>query len=373
MTDRSRCLAHFSGGCQVVALVFSTLMFASTHATAQTAAKPDPDVLTFTNGDQLTGKVVSETGGVVMFQSDMAGKADGSVGRPAPQVPVGTISYSNDEISVSEGAGEVKDVPAKDAAYVVDGTDFQNAMQHEPSYLQGWHGGATVGASLVQATQTSRTFTGAVGLVRTAPDVNWLAPRNKTILDASAAYSSLTQPAVGTTPASSAKTNILHGDVEHDWFLTPRFYALVDASADHNLGSGLKIQQTYGGGAGYAVIRQPVQTLDVKADVHYSRQEFYPAGLGLTGLELNLIGINVGEICMRKLVHGMVFNESALVQPAFNHPSAFTAQFVAGLLFPAYKNFGFSLGMQDNYINNPPTGYKNNTFLFTAGLNYTFK
>jgi hypothetical protein len=115
-----------------------------------------------------------------------------------------------------------------------------------------------------------------------------------------------------------------------------------------------------------------MQTLDVKGDVHYSRQEFYPAGLGLTGASLNLIGINVGEIYMRKLVHGMVFNESGLVQPAFNHPSAFTAQFIAGLLFPAYKNFGFSLGTQDNY-NNPPPGYKNNTFLFTAGLNYTFK
>ena len=61
MTHRSRYLAHFSGGCQVVALALSALMFVSTYATAQTAAKTDPDVLTFTNGDQLTGKVVSET------------------------------------------------------------------------------------------------------------------------------------------------------------------------------------------------------------------------------------------------------------------------------------------------------------------------
>ncbi len=47
--------------------------------------------------------------------------------------------------------------------------------------------------------------------------------------------------------------------------------------------------------------------------------------------------------------------------------------FVTGLIFPVYKNFGFSLGAQDNYINNPPSGYKSNTFQFTAGLNYTFK
>jgi hypothetical protein len=108
-------------------------------------------------------------------------------------------------------------------------------------------------------------------------------------------------------------------------------YALVDASADHNLGAGLNLQKTYGAGAGYAVIRKPVQTLDVKGDVHFSRQEFYPAGPGLADVSLNVIGINVGEIYTRKLVHGMAFNESALVQPAFNHPSAFTAQFVAGL------------------------------------------
>jgi hypothetical protein len=302
MTDRSISLAYFSGVCQAAALALLTLMFASTHAAAQAAAKPGVDVLTFINGDQLTGKVVSETGGVVTFQSDMASKADGSGGgtitvpwsrikelhsaqkfaiitkdqklrveKPAPQVPVGTVSYANDEISISGGGSEIKNIPAKDAAYIVDDASFEKAMRQEPSFLQGWHGAATLGASLVESTQTSRTFTGAIGLVRTAPDVDWLAPRNKTIFDASAAYSSLTQPAVGTTPTSSAKTNILHGDIERDWFLTSRFYALVDASADHNLGAGLKVQQTYGAGAGYAVIRQPVQTLDVKGDVHYSR------------------------------------------------------------------------------------------------------
>ena len=37
------------------------------------AAKPAPDVLIFTNGDQLTGKLVQATGGTVTFHSDMAG------------------------------------------------------------------------------------------------------------------------------------------------------------------------------------------------------------------------------------------------------------------------------------------------------------
>jgi hypothetical protein len=176
MTDRSISLAYLNGVCQAAALALLTLMFASTHVAAQAAAKPDVDVLTFTNGDQLTGKVVSETGGVVTFQSDMAGKADGSgggtitvpwsrikelhsaqkfaiitkdqklrVGKPAPQVPVGTVSYSNDEISISGGGSEIKSIPTKDAAYMVDDASFEKAMRQETSFLQGWHGEATLG------------------------------------------------------------------------------------------------------------------------------------------------------------------------------------------------------------------------------------
>jgi hypothetical protein len=384
----------------------SVLFIPPLYATAQTA-KAGPDVLTLTNGDQLTGKIVSESGGVITFQSDMAidaSKTDGSgggtitvpwsrikelhsgqkfavitkdqklrMGRPAPQVPVGAVSVSNDEVAVSGVGGDVRNVPTKDAAYMVDEVSFEKAIGHEPSFLHGWHGAAVLGASLVESTQTSRTFTGALGLVRPIPGVDWMRPRNNTILNATASYGSVTQPALGATPASSARTNILHGDIERDQYLTPRFYALADASADHNIGSGLQLQQDYGLGAGYSVIKETAQTLDVKGDIHYERQDFYSAGPGIPAVSLNLIGVNIGEIYMRKLVHGLVFNESGLVQPAFNHPSAFTAQLIAGLLFPVYKNFGFSLGTQDNYINNPPSGYKSNTFQFTGGLNYTFK
>lgn len=389
-----------------IALMALPMIF-TTSAVAQTTSTAGTDTLTFTNGDQLTGKVVSESGGVVTFQSDMAidsSKADNSgggtitvpwnrikelrtgqkfavitkdqklrVGHPAPQVPVGTVSVSNDQVAVSGLGGEIKNIPTKDAAYLVNGADFEKAIAHGPSFSQGWQGALTLGATLVEATQTSRSFTGALGLVRPVPGVDWLLPRTKTIFDATASYGSVTQPAVGTTAASSARTNILHGDIEEDWYLTPRFYALVDASADHNIGSGLQVQQDYGAGAGYSVIQQAAQTLDVKGDIHYERQDFYPAGPGIPGVSLNLIGINVGEIYMRKLLHGVIFNESGLVQPAFNHPSAFTAQVIAGLVFPVYKNLGFSLGTQDNYINNPPSGYKKNTFQFTAGLTYTLK
>jgi uncharacterized protein DUF481 len=405
MAHRHRFVAQFyrTSLCHMAAVALMTLplVFTSASAAAQAAAKPGVDVLTFTNGDQLTGTLVSESGGTVVFHGDMSGNigvewsrikslhtggkyaviSSGQklkVGKPAPQVPVGTVSVSNDEVSVSGGGGEVKNIPTKEAAYLVNGDDFQKAITHEPSFAHGWVGGVTLGATLVESTQTSETFTGEIGLVRAEPSVDWLAPRNKTIFDATATYGLVTQPFIaGIQDASSAKTNILHGDIERDQYFTPRFYYLFDASADHNIGSGLRVQQTYGGGVGYSVIKETARTLDVKGDIHYQRQEFYPAADFPSGETLNLIGATIGELYMQKLPKGLVFNEAGTILPAFNtpagQPSAWSAQIIAGLLFPVYKNLGFTLGSQDNIVNNPPSGYKKNTFQFTAGLTYSFK
>ena len=388
-----------AGVCRRAALALVALPLLCTgfvKAQAAADAKPGPDTLTFQNGDLLTGKVTSEAGGKVVFHSDMAGDITVEwskikelktgqkfavvtpnerlkVGKPAPDVPIGTVDASNEQVSVSGVGGEVKNIPTKEAAYMIPEGDFQNALLHQPTFFHGWAGGVTLGAALIQATQTSQSFNGAIALVRAIPKADWLDPKNKTTFDATAAYGLVTQPFIaGVQNASSAKSNILHGDIERDEYLTRRFYLLGDASADHNLGSGLRVQQDYGAGAGYTFIKTPQRLFDVKGDIHYEQQEFYPVPPA-SGLTLNLVGANIGEDYMQKLPRGLVFTESGLVQPAFNVPSAFTAQVIAGLLFPVYKQLGFSLGMQDNYINNPPSGYKNNTFQFTAGLTYTLK
>ena len=100
--------------------------------------------------------------------------------------------------------------------------------------------------------------------------MDWLDPRNRTIFDFTGAYGTVTQP--GT---SATKTNIIHFDAEHDWYFSPRFYFLVDTSFDHNYSQGLDLQQIYGGGLGYTVIKTPKQELDLKFDIHYERQQYF--------------------------------------------------------------------------------------------------
>ena len=116
-------------------------------------------------------------------------EADGKVAH-------GAIEMTDQKIAVTPGTGTAAaPIPVGDAAYVVDEKAFQNAVNHNPNFFQDWKGNITAGASLVEATQTSDTFTGTVNLVRAIPQENWLDPRNRTLVNFTASYGTSTSPA----------------------------------------------------------------------------------------------------------------------------------------------------------------------------------
>ena len=77
---------------------------------------------------------------------------------------------------------------------IIDQAGFQNALSHQPGFFHAWKGTVTVAAAVVNATQDSETFTGAINLVRAIPTENWLEPRNRTSLNLDAAYGEVSQP-----------------------------------------------------------------------------------------------------------------------------------------------------------------------------------
>ncbi len=357
------------------------------------SAAPAPDVIIFTNGDQLTGKLLREVGGSVTFHSDIAGDVTVTwdkiksihssqqfavvqqgqhVSRKTADADIaqGAVQVQDDQVHVAGTGGTTKDIPVKNAQYMIDEDTFGKEVRRNPGFSYGWTGAITAGAATVEATQNSRAFNGAVALVRTIPTVNWLDPRTRTLFDFTGAYGTVTQPGTATI-----KTNIIHFDAEHDWYFTPRFYFLVDSSFDHNYSQGLDLQQLYGGGMGYTLIKTPKQELDLKFDIHYEKQKFFllPNIPPPVSPSKNLIGANFGDTYMLKLPKGLVFNQGAVITPAFNESNAYSAVATAGLLFPVYKRLGFTVGALDDFLNDPAAGSKKNSFQFTAGVTYTLK
>jgi hypothetical protein len=362
---------------------------------AQTAAAPVPDVIYFTNGDQLTGKLSNEVAGKVTFHSDIAGDVTVTwdkiksikssqqfaviqqgqhVTRKTSDADVaqGVVQVQDDQVKVAPATGTPKEIPVKNAQYMIDQDTYNKEIKRNPGFGYGWNGTVTAGAALIEATQNSRNFTGQAALVRTIPTVTWLDPRTRTTVDFNAAYGSVTQP--GTT---GTKTNIIGADAEQDWYFSPRFYFLVDAAFTHDYSQGLSLQQTYGGGLGYTVLKSPKQQLDVKFDIHYEKQTYFrtPNVVPLPPLtpSKNLIGADFGDAYKLKLPKGLQFTQTAVVTPSFNISNAYSAMATAGLLFPTYKRLGFSVGTVDDFLNDPAIGSKKNSFQFVAGVTYSLK
>jgi hypothetical protein len=372
-------------------LVLPVLLAGATAAAQQsTASKPDADVLTFTNGDQLTGHLERIAGGSVVFKSDMAGELTISVdkvkelrsgakfaalhkGKPGMNnlVGEGDVHFAADTVTITPPSAPAVTLPIKELGYLVDAPTYDREVNHNPGFRRGWSGSVTGGATIVRSTDDTTSFTAGIALARVVPSVPYLPTRNRTTFNLIETYGKATSkvipPTVPATPAVITKTSIFHSDAERDQYFNPRLYALADVAFDHNYAQGLNLQQIYGGGLGWTAIQTAKQQLDLKADVHYERQTL------ATGPAPNLIGTIFGEAYHRNLPHTIVFTESGNFTPAWNEPSDYSAMATAALVLPTYKRLSTSLAVTDNYLNDPAPFYNKNSFQFVAGISYALK
>lgn len=351
---------------------------------AQNAPKPEPDTLLLNSGEKLIGHLVRSTGGSVRFKSDALGEVSVDWSKikelhaggeyavipknvtltsrkgAKPAVPEGAISEAEQKISVADAAGP-KTVAVADTAIVIEKPAFEKAMSGRPGLLSDWAGTVTAGASFVEATQNSRTFNDAVTLVRALPGEDWLARRNRTILDFSSSYGLVSQKG-----SPTLKTSILHADAERDEYVSARLFAYGQALYDHSFSQGLDLQQTYVGGAGWSAIANAKQSLDLKAGFSYISQQF--SGAKTT----SLAGSAFAEKYVRHLKKA-VFTQTLAVNPSWTNSKALSSIGTATLSVPVIKKFSLTIGASDNYLNNPPAGFKRNSVQFTTGLTYVLR
>jgi hypothetical protein len=379
------------------AVVCGILFFSSgpVHAEA-------PDTVTFVNGDQLTGKLIGVVAGTVSFHSDILGdvtipeakvkslhaarqfaviEKNQHITRKTvgERVPIGSLDLDHDTVHLKPPQATEKTFPLSQTSSLVDADVFHRELRNEVDPFYGWTGSITLGATLVTATNSAQTYTGAVALVRSIPTTAWLPPKSKSILNLSATYglakdSEIISGGNEFQAPSVSKTDIKHGDAEYDRYFSQDFFGLVNASADHNFGNGLQLQQSYGAGPGWSVLRTPKNTFDIKASLLYEQQQFYnglSSGLGTPNV--NLVGAALSENWAHAFAHGVKINQYITLTPTFNVVQAYSAVANANLVFPVYKKLNFTVSSTDNYLGDPPQGFKRNSFQFTAGVTYSLK
>jgi hypothetical protein len=412
MTRYAFCIPEFfrSAACSLLALALGTSLAVTAKAQPEKKPAAPPDVLVLSDGDTLHGKFVNEIAGKVTFHTESLGDVTltwdkikelhtservgvleqnfgGGKGKQAfAKVPTGTVDVSDGKLTVNSESAPAS-IPVAKVQFVMDEGVLRKQVLSEPGFFAGWNGAATAGATIVSATTDQYTFSGALNLVRTVPVVPWLNLRNKTLFGFNESYGKITQPAYSypatppatgnvPVPAVVTKSSILHVGAERDEYFSPRVYALAQVAFDHNYAQDLQLQQIYGGGFGWTVMKKPNQEADLKGTVQYEKQQFIP---GTGNMNQDLIGSTFSATYVVSLKK-INFSQALSYIPAYNMMSAYSANETDTVAFPAFKGFSFSLGTLDTYLNdapfgatasNPPT--KPNSFQFTMGLTYVIK
>jgi hypothetical protein len=354
-------------------------------------AKPAPDVIVFTNGDQLTGQLVRGVGESIVFRSDMAGEITVPLSRVQElrstgsfavlrkdqkvtrvSIHPGTILYGDNNITVANPDGPPDTIPVKQISYIIDQTTYDRDLERRPGAFSGWSGTITAGATLVRSTQNGSSFTTGISMVRATPTVTFLPKRNRTSFNVRETYGKLTQPVIPQTDPPSpdivATTSIFHGDGERDEYFSPHFYGLAQTAFDHNYSQGLNLQQIFGGGIGWTAISNPKQELDLKSDVHYEKQNFET----VTSNE-ELFGSTISEAYKRNLPRKLVLTQTLNVLPAWNQFHAFSANGSVEMALPLFRRFATTFTASDSFLNNPAAGFRKNSFQFVSGLSYSLR
>ena len=355
------------------------------------AAKSSPDLLVFTNGDQLTGQLERGVGNSIVFKSDVAGEITTSLDKvkslrsvgsfavlrknspvSSQAVIPGTIQYEEKKLTVTTAQGATQTLAEGQIGYIIDQVTYRRELAKLPGPLYGWNGSINGGATVVRSTNNGLTYNAGAALVRAIPAVPFLPARNRTSFNLQETYGKLTSPVIPQTtppsPPTVAVTSIFHTALERDQYFSPEFFALAQTSFDHNYAQGLNLQEIFGSGIGWTPIKTGHQQMDVKADLHYEKQTFQtPAS------DQNLIGSTLTEAFHRNLPRKLVFSESASVLPAWNNSDAYSANALVSLILPVFKRLGMTVSSTDNFLNDPSQGYKKNSFQLVTAVAYTLK
>lgn len=362
----------------------SALLLPLLLCSVATAQQAQPDELVFVNGERLLGRLERTDPTQVVFKSDMLGeiKAPWSSVRElrAPEkfavIPKGTeftrrrretskilqgaLDVHDQKVDVTTPSGATQTTALADTGYLVDQKTFDETLQR-PGIFEYWNGAVTAGAAVVFATQDSRTFTSGISLSRSIPTEPWMNPENRTSIDFSSSYGQLTQPG-----EPMVKTSIFHADAERDEYFTRNLYVFAAAAFDHNYSQGLDLEQTYGGGVGLTAVKTAADEFDLKGEATYVEQSF-----SVASSNQNLFASVFSEDYKHKFRRSVSFEESLSIAPAWTNLAAYTATGSAVLTIPISKKFSVGLNSLDTFLNDPPPGFRKNSFQFSTSLAYT--
>jgi putative salt-induced outer membrane protein YdiY len=334
--------------------------------------------VSLSNGDRLTGTILSMDGKKLVIKTAYAGEVTIDwdsvsqftsdqplvITKADKQVITGTVSSEGADYVVTTPQGPQKLAKADVTAMRSPSDQAAYEKSLHPGMLEGWAGGGSFGLALARGnSQTTNLALGFNALRKTSKDA-W-------VIDAASIYS--TDAKLGATTANS-----FQGLLRYDYNLTKRVFVYGAFAGGYDQLQNLDYRLMPGGGLGFHAIATEKTTLDLLGGLGYTRESY------TTGLTRNLISINLGDEFAYKITKNTVITQNLYYLPSLNETSCPTSTNLVANCRP-YRvtgNFGLAtklngwltanMNFNDRYNSAPVLGNKKNDILFTTGLGFTF-
>jgi putative salt-induced outer membrane protein YdiY len=341
------------------------------------------DTVVLKNGDRLTGSVTQLAGGKLTVHTSYAGDVViafdqvSSVKTEKPIVlsqeinrgkkidirktEITTIDRTDKGFTVTTPSGTLP-VPAADLTTVRTPAAQQayEASLH-PGWLHDWTGAANVSFALARG--NSDTTTIGTGVTLTRP----------TRTDKTSLYFNQVYTHDGIEDETTA--NLTTGGARYDHNVNPKLFAFGTADFTSNALQDLDLRSVVGGGFGWHAIAKPNRQFDVLGGIVWTHESYSPVA-GVTPVvpaETNsFAALDFGEQYTEKFGKSSAFTEQAYIFPDLQDTSQyrFTLNSTLSTKIKSFLSWQTSVG--EIYVTNPPAGTKDNDFILTTGLGFSF-
>jgi len=337
------------------------------------AATARADVILLTNGDRVTGEIVTsddesltvatellgevriERSGIASITSDRALIVTLEGGETA----TGTIATEQEELRITRPDQEAIETPLESVIAIRDDAS-QAAWEREqerltnPGWLDFWAGSASLGLAVARGNAKTTT-------ISTRMNVNRVTGFDRTRLNFSQIYSTQS-----TTEPSGATANRINGSARYSRDITGRLFAFTVADFTTDEFQDLDLRSVLGGGLGWKIIDTERTLWEFGAGGNWNREKFS------TGLVRNSGEANFGEESSHNLTDAIRLYQSFSVFPNLSERSEYRLDIDGGVSFDINHSLSWNLAVSDRYLSNPLVDKRANDLLLTTGITFRF-
>jgi hypothetical protein len=222
-----------------------------------------------------------------------------------------------------------------------------------------WESVVTAGLTLTRGNSENFLATIAIGTKRKWTD-------DELLLGASAGYGDNTTKQADGTKVDTVTDSYARAYAQWNHLLTPRIYAGLRVTGDHDDIANLAYRITVSPLAGYYFIKETNTFLSGEIGPSYVDEKYFNQDAD------NYIGLRLGERGEYKFKGGSKLWESAEYIPKIDDFGNFLINAEVGVSAPINKSLSVSLVLQDTYKSVPAAGKEKNDLKLIAGLSYNF-